>query len=201
MSKRNLVLCGPPGVGKTTLGRLCAQQLGLSFVDTDEVVQQRTGKTPAQLLLSDGEAALRAAEAALVQELTGTSSTVIATGGGVVISAQNRQHLHQLGPCVTLTATAAELLARLGADAGQARPLLAGPEPLQRLQQLLHDRAEAYAAQPFPALDQWPQSDGADPASERPLDRHPQPHHRQPPTRQLQLIYKQRPFINRQCFH
>lgn len=149
MSRRNLILCGPPGVGKTTLGRLCAQQLGLSFVDTDEAVQQRTGKTAAQLLLSDGEAALRAAEAALVQELKSTTGTVIATGGGVVISAENRQHLHQLGPCVTLTATAAELLARLGTDAGQTRPLLAGPEPLQRLQQLLQNRAEAYAAQPF----------------------------------------------------
>ncbi|HPH27440.1 MAG TPA: shikimate kinase, partial [Pseudomonadota bacterium] len=149
MSRRNLILCGPPGVGKTTLGRLCAQQLGLSFVDTDEAVQQRTGKTAAQLLLSDGEAALRAAEAALVQELKSTTGTVIATGGGVVISAENRQHLHQLGPCVTLTATAPELLARLGTDAGQTRPLLDGPDPLQRLKQLLQNRSEAYAAQPF----------------------------------------------------
>jgi 3-dehydroquinate synthase len=139
-----LVVAGPPGAGKTTVGRLLAEQLGFRFLDTDEAIAERCGLSVAELFATRGEAAFRAEEAALIAELVAAppERTVIATGGGLPVDPAVRRELKRLGPCVCLHASLDELVARLG-PAGETRPLLAG-EARARLEPLLAARAPAY---------------------------------------------------------
>lgn len=139
-----LVVAGPPGAGKTTVGRLLAEQLGFRFLDTDEEIAKRCGLSVAELFATRGEAAFRAEEAALIAELVAAppERTVIATGGGLPVDPAVRQDLKRLGPCACLHASLDELVARLG-PASETRPLLAG-EARARLEPLLAARAPAY---------------------------------------------------------
>ncbi|MFO0574455.1 MAG: 3-dehydroquinate synthase [Polyangia bacterium] len=137
-----LILAGPPGAGKTTVGRLTAARLGWDFVDTDEELARRGGAPVAELFARRGEAAFRADEAALVRELGGRARLVLSTGGGLAADPERRQALKQLGPCVCLQAPLDELLRRLG-PAAAARPLLRG-DVRARLAELLAARASAY---------------------------------------------------------
>ena len=139
---RALILAGPPGAGKTTVGRLTAARLGWDFVDTDEELERRGGAPVAELFAQRGEAAFRADEAALVRELGGRTRLVLSTGGGLAADPERRQALKQLGPCVCLQAPLDELLRRLG-PAAAARPLLRG-DVRARLAALLAARAAAY---------------------------------------------------------
>ncbi len=95
--KQNLVLIGMPGSGKTTLGKLVAKELGLSFLDTDELIRTREGKTPAELITKYGEAAFREMEAAAVKEAAAQQGLVIATGGGAVLRDENLSALRENG--------------------------------------------------------------------------------------------------------
>jgi 3-dehydroquinate synthase len=137
-----LLLAGPPGVGKTTVGGLTAARLGWDFLDTDAELERRGGAPVTELFARRGEAAFRADEAALVRELAGRRHLVVATGGGLPVDAERRQALKQLGPCVCLQAPVDELLRRLG-PAAAARPLLHG-DVRARLTALLEARAAAY---------------------------------------------------------
>lgn len=140
---RRLVLAGPPGVGKTTVGALVAARLGWAFLDTDDEITRRSGLSIAELFARRGEAAFRAAEAELVHELLGREQVVIATGGGLPADPARRQALKRLGPCASLHAPLDELVRRLGPEAG-SRPLLRG-DVRGRLAMLLAERAVAYA--------------------------------------------------------
>lgn len=139
-----LVIAGPPGAGKTTVGRLVAEQLGFRFLDTDEAIAIRCGLPVAELFAARGEAAFRAEEAALIAELVAAppERTVLATGGGLPVDPSVRQGLKRLGPCACLHASLDELVARLG-PASETRPLLAGDARAQ-LEPLLAARASAY---------------------------------------------------------
>jgi shikimate dehydrogenase len=86
----NLVLVGMPGCGKTVVGRRCARELGMAFVDIDTEIVRRAGKTIPQIFADDGEAAFRALETETIAEYGRKSGWVIATGGGAVLSAENR---------------------------------------------------------------------------------------------------------------
>ena len=87
--KNNLVLSGMPGCGKSTIGRLAAEALGLDYVDTDDEILRRTTKTAQEIILSDGEAAFRDIESAVVYDLSRTAGKVIALGGGAVLRPEN----------------------------------------------------------------------------------------------------------------
>lgn len=136
-----LALCGPPGVGKTTIGRICAQLLGLPFLDTDELLSARAGMPVSELIVRQGEAALRELEWQLAQELD-TRPQVVALGGGFVTRDAVRARLRSLGLVCGLDATQEVLLSRL-AQSGQPRPLLL-PEPEKALAELLNRRESAY---------------------------------------------------------
>ena len=134
-----VVLVGLPGVGKTTVGAALAIALGVPFRDLDELVAAAEGETPAEVLRTRGEDALRDAESrALAPALR--SSGVVATGGGTVESADARALLSAEPLVVWLTAPDAALLGRL--DGGD-RPLVEGPTA-ERLADLIARRAPWY---------------------------------------------------------
>ncbi len=141
-----LVLSGPPGVGKTTIGRICAQVLGCTFVDTDEELSSRVGMPVADILRCDGEAALRARELQLVSSLVSgppAGQMVLSVGGGLLTNDEARALLLRHGFVCGLTAAPAILLSRLRSS-GQDRPLL-HPDPELTLPTLLIKRESAYA--------------------------------------------------------
>jgi shikimate kinase len=119
-------LIGPRASGKTTVARLLAGRLGWDWVDTDDVVEARAGRSVRDIFAAEGEAGFRRREAAALEQVCGRERHFIATGGGVVLAADNRQRLRQSGRVVWLTADAATLSERLGADpaSAQRRPAL-----------------------------------------------------------------------------
>ena len=151
MSNR-LILAGAPGVGKSTVGALCAARLGWRLVDTDEELTRRQGLPVVEIFARHGEAHFRQLEAALCQELAAESQVVIATGGGTVVHEAARTALLQGSVAICLTATPKELARRLGPEAGRTRPLLRSQVPddlSQLLEELLQQRAAAYGVLPY----------------------------------------------------
>ncbi len=107
--KRNVVLIGMPGSGKTTVGRLLAEQLGRRFVDTDELFCERFGLTPADCIKTEGEACFRERETEAVKELSKENSLVLACGGGTVLAEKNAQRLSRNGVFVHIRRPLSEL--------------------------------------------------------------------------------------------
>ena len=123
---RSIILIGMPGCGKTTCGRVLAQKLSRPFSDTDEAILEKTGQRPSEIIRADGEAAFRAIETAVLQEIARESGRVIATGGGVVTVPGNRDILRQNGAVVFLERPLTEL-------ATQDRPLSVDLEALYKV--------------------------------------------------------------------
>lgn len=140
MSPRFVVL-GPPGAGKTTVGRLLAERLGVDFRDTDDDVVATAGKPISDIFTDDGEAAFRALEEEAVAEGLKTHDGVLALGGGAVLSATTRDRL--AGQAVVfLNVGMAEGVRRTGMSS--ARPLLAGVNPRATFKTLLDARLPLY---------------------------------------------------------
>lgn len=150
MHDQNLILAGFMGVGKSTVGQLCAQRLGFEFVDTDAVIAAREGMSIAEIFARHGEAHFRACERALVAELQARRRCVIATGGGMVVDDDNRHALLASGIGVCLTATPEAILKRVGGEhAARTRPLLRADDVRARIAELLRARAPMYADFPY----------------------------------------------------
>lgn len=96
----NIVLCGMPSSGKTTLGKLIAKDLGRDFVDTDLLIEEKTGKFPKQIILESGEKAFREIESEVIKDISIVSGKVIALGGGAVINPNNVKNLKTNGVIV-----------------------------------------------------------------------------------------------------
>lgn len=94
---RNIVLIGMPGCGKSTVGRIIAERLGRELLDSDAVISEKTGRSPAEWITEYGEAKFREIETEALRDLTKLSGKVIATGGGAVTVAENRALLRQNG--------------------------------------------------------------------------------------------------------
>jgi shikimate kinase len=118
------VLVGMMGVGKSTVGRAVAAQLGRTLLDSDDMIESRTGRTVREIWITDGEPAFRALETeALRDALTAPDPAVVAAAGGVVLSDVNRQLLSSSGACVVWLRAGIDLLADR-VRAGGHRPLL-----------------------------------------------------------------------------
>ena len=135
-------LVGMPGCGKSTVGRHLARQLGLHFTDSDTEIERRIGMPIREFFDQHGEAAFRDVEQDVIDELTQTDSTLLATGGGAVLRPSNREALHARTHVFYLRATAEELHRRLRHDT--QRPLLQVEDPLKRLRELYRDRDPLY---------------------------------------------------------
>ena len=134
--------------GKTHAGGILSRLIGWELVDADVELAQRAGRSIPQIFQEDGEAAFRDLERSLFQELATGSGKVIAAGGGAFVDPDNRESMLNNGLVICLRAKPATIHRRIteGESGGAAaRPLLAGAPPLQRIETLLAQRAEAYA--------------------------------------------------------
>ena len=152
MAQANIILTGFMGTGKSTIGRALAQRLGLTFVDTDQLIEERSGCPIADIFARQGEAAFRRMEAELAQELARQPDLVIATGGGFFTNPENVTVLQSGGQIICLTATAEEILERVKKQQ-HIRPLLQDPNPLQRINKLLREREAVYRQFPQVSTD------------------------------------------------
>ena len=136
-----MVLVGPPGAGKTTVGRVLARRLEVEFTDVDALIVERAGKSISDMFLQDGEDAFRALERQVVAEALTATDGVLALGGGSVLAAQTRERLrgHRV---VHLKVGVTDGLRRTGMST--ARPLLAGVNPRATFRALLEARAPLY---------------------------------------------------------
>jgi len=141
LTGKNLVLIGMMGTGKTEVGKRLAILLGRRLADTDQLLSERAGQSIAEIFHMHGEPYFRGLEREVVRELAGGRSLVIATGGGVVLNAENVADLQAGGFLVWLTAETETLLLRLKGD--QSRPLL---RPAEDLAALLREREPLYRA-------------------------------------------------------
>ncbi len=142
MGKQNVFLVGLMAVGKSTVGRLLAQQLGFSFLDTDHVIEERAGADVAWIFDVEGEQGFRDRETQVIDELSQLEGVVVATGGGAVLRECNRQMLAARGCVVYLDSPLERLLERTQKD--KKRPLLKSGDPTETLARLRVEREPLY---------------------------------------------------------
>ena len=139
----NLVLVGPMGAGKSSIGRRLAERLGLAFADADREIESRCGTSVSTIFECEGEAGFRARERESLAALLAGEGLLLATGGGVVIDAGNRDLLRTRGFVVWLQVGVEEQLQRLARD--RTRPLLQREDREAVLRRLADERAPLYA--------------------------------------------------------
>jgi shikimate kinase len=139
---RNLALIGFMGTGKSSVGRLIADTLHYTFLDTDDVIIARAGASIEDIFKHQGETAFRQFESRIVEELTRRDRTIISTGGGLPADEKNIASLKTHALVICLWASPEKILHRVQ---GQShRPLLKDVDPLTRIRQLLSERERFY---------------------------------------------------------
>jgi shikimate kinase len=138
----NLILIGYRAAGKTTVGRLLARRLGWSFLDTDELIEARDGRTIARMVEQEGWDHFRRLEKEVVAEVSALSRQVIATGGGAVLDPDNVAALRARGRVVWLETDVDTIRRRLIGDDG--RPSLTGEGTVNEAARILAERRPAY---------------------------------------------------------
>jgi len=138
----NIFLVGPMGAGKSTVGRQLAKTLGRDFYDSDKEIEKRTGVSISWIFEMEGEAGFRAREQKVIDDLSQLKDIVLATGGGAVLSDDNRRALRSRGNVVYLSASAEQLFRRTSKD--KTRPLLQTDDPKQQITDLLEQRSPLY---------------------------------------------------------
>jgi 3-dehydroquinate synthase len=151
MKKPNIILTGFMATGKTTVGKLLAKELGYEFVDTDELIEARSGMTVAEIFRVKGETAFRDMESDLARELAAKQGLVISTGGRMMLDPDNTAALSKSGRVFCLVATPEEILQRVEKDTDHRRPLLEVPNPIERVVELLQQRKDGYGR--FPQME------------------------------------------------
>lgn len=139
---RNIILVGPMGAGKTTIGKQLAQQLGREFYDSDRVIEERTGANIPLIFELEGEEGFRKREKNMLLELTKKEDIVLATGGGVVLDPENRKLLTKSGFVIYLNAPLSQLINRTSKD--KNRPLLQTENPHKKMEEILAIRDPLY---------------------------------------------------------
>ncbi|MFL6591270.1 MAG: shikimate kinase [Luteimonas sp.] len=139
----NLVLVGPMGAGKTSIGRRLSELLGLDFVDADRDIELRTGAAVGTIFECEGEAGFRARESVALHDLLRGQGQVISTGGGAVLDPSNREQMRERGFVVHLQVSVESQLQRLARD--RTRPLLQREDREQVLRGIAAVRTPMYA--------------------------------------------------------
>ncbi|MGI9308754.1 MAG: shikimate kinase AroK [Gammaproteobacteria bacterium] len=139
---RNIILIGPMGSGKSSVGRKLATTLGREFFDSDEEIEARTGVDIPFIFDKEGESGFRRRERELIKELTEKNSIVLATGGGAAQDDSNRALMRTHGIVVYLFTSVAQQLERT--NKSRQRPLLKNEDPEQTLRELMSARDPQY---------------------------------------------------------
>ncbi|MDJ0882240.1 MAG: shikimate kinase AroK [Gammaproteobacteria bacterium] len=142
MSANNIILIGPMGSGKSTIGQLLAQRLNRDFVDSDHYIEAKTGVDIPRIFDIEGEEGFRVRETKALKELTERNNLVLATGGGSVTREENRKMIRAAGFIIFLDTSVNQQLERLKHD--KKRPLLQTENPRERLEALLSERKPIY---------------------------------------------------------
>ncbi|NCF36055.1 MAG: shikimate kinase AroK [Gammaproteobacteria bacterium] len=142
MSHRNIILIGPMGSGKSTIGNIIARRLHREFQDSDQLIEKRTGVDIARIFDIEGEQGFRDRESNALIELLSQDNRVIATGGGSVMRQENQKLLKQRGYIIFLDTSVNQQMSRLARD--KKRPLLQTENPRKRLEALLQERRPIY---------------------------------------------------------
>jgi shikimate kinase len=148
LGDRSIFLIGYRGTGKSTVARLLAERLGRDWIDADDEIERRAGKSIAAIFAENGEPAFRDLETSVVAELCRWRRSVVALGGGAVLSEVNRTAIRSAGIVVWLTASVDTLSRRLAADESNAsrRPALTKSGGLSEIETLLATREPIYRA-------------------------------------------------------
>mgnify|MGYP001823587701 FL=1 len=140
----NIILVGPMGVGKTTIGSHLARKLKYDFVDSDTEIEKRTGASISLIFDIEGEEGFRKREAQMISELTERRHIVLSTGGGSVLDETSRQNIRSRGFVVYLKASVDILYQRL--KKSRNRPLMETEDKLKVIEDLLAEREPLYLA-------------------------------------------------------
>ena len=140
--KGNIILIGPMGSGKTSTGRMLAKEMGYVFADTDEEVTKRTGVSIAYIFDVEGEEGFRKRECLALKECLNDNNTILSTGGGIVLSKENRDLLQDRGTVVYLQTSIRSQVKRTAST--NNRPLLQNKDPEETLEKLMLTRAPLY---------------------------------------------------------
>lgn len=143
--KDNIILTGFMGTGKTTVGKLMATRLNRTFVDTDELIQDRQKMSIPEIFKIHGEAAFRKMESDIARELGEKDGLIISTGGRLMLDPDNVAALSRKGRVFCLIATPREILSRIEQDNESKRPLLEVPNPSEHIVELLKERQKGYS--------------------------------------------------------
>lgn len=140
--KRHVILVGLPGAGKTTVGRLVAEQLGAAFMDVDAIIVRRLQKPVVRIFAEHGEPYFRELEAETMRQALAGPAAIIAAGGGWAVQPGAMESVGLDGFVVYLRTLAMTAAKRAGGEA--TRPLLVGEDPVERMRQLLKEREPFY---------------------------------------------------------
>jgi len=140
--KQSIFLVGPMGVGKTTIGKMLAHELDLTFIDSDHEIEHRAGANIAWIFDVEGEPGFRIREAAVIEDLTAREGILLATGGGSVLRPENRQFLMSRGIVIHLDTSLELQIKRTAKD--KKRPLLVGADHTKVLTELKGKRDPIY---------------------------------------------------------
>lgn len=139
---KNVFLIGPMGAGKSAVGRQLARMLHLTFMDSDEEIERRTGVDIAFIFEKEGEAGFRVREVKAIDDLSNMDGVVLATGGGAVVNPENRSRLGARGFVVYLKTSVDQQLSRT--RRGRDRPMLGDGDRRDVLDKLLAEREPMY---------------------------------------------------------
>lgn len=141
-SATNIYLIGPMGSGKSAVGVQLAREIALGFIDSDAEIESRTGVDIAYIFEREGEAGFREREKCVIEELTARRGILMATGGGAIMDARNRERLAATGTVVYLMTDVDEQLKRTNRT--RKRPLLHADDPRAVLERLMAVRKPLY---------------------------------------------------------
>jgi len=144
MKKSNIALIGFMGTGKTVIGKKVAEKLGKKFIEMDDLIVKKAGKSIPRIFKENGEIYFRELEIQVCKEVSKLENIVISCGGGVVINKINLDYLNQSSIIICLNASPEVIYERIIKEGKQKRPLLDNPDPLKTIIEILEFRNPLY---------------------------------------------------------
>ena len=142
ITNMNIIIVGPMGSGKSTVGKIISDELFLDFYDTDEEIEGRTGASIDWIFDLEGEDGFRKRESEMLEEMVQKNSIVLSTGGGIILASSNRELLSSRGTVFYLSTPISVQIDRTSKD--KDRPLLKNGDPGKILKKLDTQRKELY---------------------------------------------------------